>query len=117
MYISTLTLTSALDRWEWSAPRPPCFTPRKDPVPIAWVGSTAGLDGYGISRLHQDSIPGPSSLYRIAIPTGKGKGVPVHVTESNSGSRSKASLILNLRNGWKWLNSRTGLFCEQEMSS
>jgi len=26
-----------------------------------WVGHRASLDGYGKSRLHQDSIPGPSS--------------------------------------------------------
>jgi hypothetical protein len=24
-----------------------------------WVGPTAGLDGYGKSRPHRDSIPGP----------------------------------------------------------
>jgi hypothetical protein len=26
-----------------------------------WVGPRAGLDGYGKSRPHRDSIPGPSS--------------------------------------------------------
>jgi hypothetical protein len=26
-----------------------------------WVGPSAGLDGCGKSRLHRDSIPGPSS--------------------------------------------------------
>jgi hypothetical protein len=26
-----------------------------------WVGSRAGLNGCGKSRLHRDSIPGPSS--------------------------------------------------------
>jgi hypothetical protein len=30
---------------------------------------TAGLDGCGKSRPHRDSIPGPSSQYRVAIPT------------------------------------------------
>jgi hypothetical protein len=30
----TLSLTSALDGSGWSMPRPGCFTPRKDPVPI-----------------------------------------------------------------------------------
>ena len=29
----------------------------------------AGLDVCGKSRLHRDSIPGPSSPYRVAIPT------------------------------------------------
>jgi hypothetical protein len=34
-----------------------------------WVGSRAGLDGYGKPRPHRDSIPGPSSSYPVAIPT------------------------------------------------
>jgi hypothetical protein len=33
-----------------------------------WVGPRAGLDGCGKFRLHQDSIPGPSRPYRVAIP-------------------------------------------------
>jgi hypothetical protein len=33
------------------------------------VGPRAGLDGCGKSRPHRDSIPGPSSQYRVAIPT------------------------------------------------
>jgi hypothetical protein len=35
----------------------------------AWVGHRAGLDGCGKSRLHRDSIAGPSSSWRVAIPT------------------------------------------------
>jgi hypothetical protein len=31
---STLSLTSALDKGDWSTPLPDCFTPGKDPVPI-----------------------------------------------------------------------------------
>jgi len=34
-----------------------------------WVGSRAGLDRCGKSRLHRDSIPGPSSPYSVDIPT------------------------------------------------
>ena len=34
-----------------------------------WVGPRAGLDGCEKSRPHQDSIPGPSSPYRVAMPT------------------------------------------------
>ena len=34
-----------------------------------WVGLRAGLDRCGKSRPHRDSIPGPSSLYEVAIPT------------------------------------------------
>ena len=117
MYISTLSLTLVLQRCGWPKPYPACFTPPgKDLVPIAWEDTKAGLDGYGMPCLQQGSIPGPSSLYIIAIPTGKVKGVPVQVTKSNSGSRSKVLLILKLRTGWKWLNSRTGRFCEQEVN-
>jgi hypothetical protein len=34
-----------------------------------WVGPTAGLDRCGKTRLHRDSIPEPSSPWRVAIPT------------------------------------------------
>ena len=33
------------------------------------MGSMADLDRRGISRPHRDSIPGPFSLWRVAIPT------------------------------------------------
>ena len=33
------------------------------------MGSRAGLDRCGKSRHHRDSIPGPSSLWPVAIPT------------------------------------------------
>ena len=33
------------------------------------MGPRAGLEGRGKSRPHRDSIPGPSSPYRVAIPT------------------------------------------------
>ena len=34
-----------------------------------WVGPRAGLDGFEKSRLHRDSIPGPSSPWQVAILT------------------------------------------------
>ena len=34
-----------------------------------WLGPRAGLDGCGKSCPHRDSIPGPSSPLRVAIPT------------------------------------------------
>jgi len=34
-----------------------------------WVGLRTGLDGCGKSRFQRDSISGPSSLQRVAIPT------------------------------------------------
>jgi hypothetical protein len=41
-----------------------------------WMGPRVGLDGYGKSRPHRDSIPGPScqieSLYRLSYPAYQG---------------------------------------------
>ena len=34
-----------------------------------WADPRASLDGCGKSCPHRDSIPGPSSPYRVAIPT------------------------------------------------
>jgi hypothetical protein len=34
-----------------------------------WVGPRAGMDRCGKRRPHRDSIPGPSSPYRVAMPT------------------------------------------------
>jgi hypothetical protein len=34
-----------------------------------WVGPSAGLDGWGKSRPYRVSIPGHTSLQRVAIPT------------------------------------------------
>ena len=59
MYSSTLSLTSAL----YSRERPGTHCTG------GWVGRRAGLDGCGKSRPHRDSIPGPSSPWRVAIPT------------------------------------------------
>jgi hypothetical protein len=59
----TLSLTSALDGGGWSTPRPGRFTPGKVLVPIVQetVDPRAGLNRYGKSRPHRDSISGPSS--------------------------------------------------------
>jgi len=59
MYNFTLSLTSALDRSEWSTPRAVRFTPGKDSVPVV---QEAGSDR--LRELppppHWDSILGPS---------------------------------------------------------
>jgi hypothetical protein len=34
-----------------------------------WAGPRVSLDGHGKSRPNRDSIPGPSSLYQVAIHT------------------------------------------------
>ena len=72
MYSSTLPSTSALDGgWVASTtPRPPYHRDR--PVTHClggWVAFRAGLDECGKFRPHRDSIPGPSSQLRVAIPT------------------------------------------------
>ena len=48
----------------WSTPRPGRFTLGEKPGTHCiggWVGPRTGLDGWEKSRLHRDSIPGPSS--------------------------------------------------------
>ena len=37
--------------------------------PVSWVGPIAGLDRCGKSRPQWESISGPSSLYRVAVPS------------------------------------------------
>ena len=47
----------------WSTPRPGRFMPWKEilyPLYRRLGGAQGGLDGYGKSRLHRDSIPGTS---------------------------------------------------------
>jgi hypothetical protein len=63
MYSSTLSLTSALDGVGGQRHAPAALSPRKRPCTHrtgGWVGSRACLDKCGKSRLHWDSIPGPS---------------------------------------------------------
>ena len=73
-YYKNLPLTSVLNGGGWSTSRPGHFTPGKDPVPIVtlfkvhcapqgWSGRVRKIS------LLPDSIPGPSSTYRVAIPT------------------------------------------------
>jgi hypothetical protein len=49
------------------------------------MGLTAGLDECGKSRPHRDSIPGPSSPQRVAIPTEQlrptGRTFSLHITK------------------------------------
>jgi hypothetical protein len=60
-------------RWSWvisATPRP--VYPRKilgTHFIGGWVGYRAGLNGCRKSHIHRDSIPGPSSLQRVSIPT------------------------------------------------
>jgi hypothetical protein len=70
----SILFTSALEGGAtlWSAPRPGRFTPGKDPVPIveeARWGPRASLYVWEKSRPYRNSIPGPSSPYRVGIPT------------------------------------------------
>jgi hypothetical protein len=65
-------LTSALEGGGWSALCPGCFTPGKQPVPtVQEAGWAPGLVWTCAKNLapHRDSIPGPSSLQPVAIPT------------------------------------------------
>jgi hypothetical protein len=75
MYNSTLPSTSALDGGEWSTPRSGCFTPGKDPVPIAQkAGWAPGPVWTGAENLAPTGIRSPNrparseSLYRLRYP-------------------------------------------------
>jgi hypothetical protein len=60
-----------IPRGGWSTPRPGRFTQGKRFSAHfigSWEGLRAGLDDCVKSRPHRDSIPGPSSPYRVAIP-------------------------------------------------
>ena len=61
----------ALERNGWSAPCSGCLIPRKDLEPIiqALVGLGAALDGHENSFPYHDLIPGPSSLWQVAVVT------------------------------------------------
>jgi hypothetical protein len=62
----------ALELGEESASAPATLYPWERPTTHYtedWVGPRVGLDRRGKSRLHWDSIPGPSSPQPVAIPT------------------------------------------------
>ena len=63
-YSSTPSLTSALDGVDGKRHTPTALPPEKRPGTHCIEGSVgprSGLDGWGKSRPHRDSIPGPSS--------------------------------------------------------
>ena len=71
-YSSTLSLTLTLDVVDGQRQAPaslPQGKRRGSHCIGGWVVPRVGLDGCGKSRSHRDSIPGPSSLYRVAIQT------------------------------------------------
>jgi hypothetical protein len=73
-YSSILYLASARDGGGWSTPRPCSLMPwRKTRYPFYTRpgGPRDGLDGCGKSRLHRDSIPGPSGPWPVAISSNK----------------------------------------------
>jgi hypothetical protein len=81
MYNSTLPSTSALDG-VGSQRHAPAALPRNRPGTQCiggWVVPCAGLDRCGKPRSHRDSIPGPSSPYRVAIPTALSRPLVVHM--------------------------------------
>ena len=72
MHSCTLSLTSALDGVGGERHAPAALSSGKRPGTRCiggWVDPRALLDWRGKSRPHRDSIPGPSSSYRVAILT------------------------------------------------
>jgi len=70
MYDSTLALTSVVDGVSGDTTLRPLYLLERPGTHCVgvWEGSRAGLDGRGKSRPHRNSIPGPSSPLRLAIP-------------------------------------------------
>ena len=71
-YSSTLSLTSTLNAMGVQRHGPAALPSGLTRYPLyRRLGGLprVGLDGYGKSRPHRDSIPGPFSLQRVAIPT------------------------------------------------
>ena len=72
MYSSTYSLTSALDE-EWVVNPTSRSLYLRERIGVhcigGWVGPSARLVGCGKTHSHRDSIPGPSSPWRVAIPT------------------------------------------------
>jgi len=68
MYSSTLPSTSTLDGGGWSTPRPGCFTPGKDPVPIVYEAGWAqgpvwtGAENFDPTRIRSTVRPGHPAL-------------------------------------------------------
>ena len=82
-----------------------------------WLGRRVGLDGCGKSRLYPHSNPGPSSPYRVAIPTElsgsqtKGKGRPITGRESRGGVEVWLYYFFNFGDrGLGWLSPCPGRF-------
>ena len=53
------------------------------------MGSRAGLDGCGKSRIRRDSIPGPSTQQRVAIPTELWWAMMVSISHQKYGYQCK----------------------------
>jgi hypothetical protein len=53
------SLTSALDRGEWSASRPGCFTPRERPPVTHWIGGWVGPRAVLDAAVVKRKIPSP----------------------------------------------------------
>jgi len=75
MYISTLTLASALDGGGWSTPRPYLFTAEKDLVPIVWEAAWVpgpvwtGAENLASTGIRSPDRPASSEwLYRLRYP-------------------------------------------------
>ena len=59
-----------------------------------WVGPRTGLDGCGKSRPHRDSIFGPSSPQRVAVPTTLSRSIGMCEVQWNSSPRHISCLRL-----------------------
>jgi len=65
-YISTYSLTSALDGGEWSASRPGRFTPREKAPGTRWIGGWVGPRAI-LDTVVKRKIPSPAPILYTSI--------------------------------------------------
>ena len=76
-----LSLTSSLDGVGGQLHAPSLYSRKRLGTHCigGWVSPRAGLDGCGKPRPHRDTIPGPSSPYRVAIPAELSRPTVSHI--------------------------------------
>jgi hypothetical protein len=84
--------------WVVNATPRPLYPPERPGTHCigGWVGPRSGLDRCGKSRLHRNSIPGPSSPQQVAIPTALSRpSVKISSVSQNvwGGGRFTAALL------------------------
>jgi hypothetical protein len=95
-----------------ATPRPLYPRERPDTRSVGgWVGPRDGLDGCGKSHHHRDSIPGPSSPYRVDIPT----ELPRPTLFIDTSEICKMMWLLNTKMQYCRILNHSRYNCDQDM--